>query len=181
MTDIFHQVCDYEIFTDKNELNYYLATLHRRYDRSLYYKYINNNINLNIIKKIFDYYITIHNGKFDMYFINCVFQTKFKNNIIANLEINNHYNNNFVNIENYLSVYLKSCENAGYKINNINHMIINIMSCICNIRYKHYTDKPMSMLERRMYCIINKNPQLINQNHNHPLFRKYTNIKFNNI
>ena len=37
-------------------------------------------------------------------------------------------------------MYLKSCENAGYKISNINHMIINITSCICNIRNKHYVD-----------------------------------------
>ena len=78
-------------------------------------------------------------------------------------------------------MYLKSCENAGYKINNINHMIINITTCICNIQYKHYVDKPMSMLERRINYIITKNPQLINQNHNHPLIRKYPNIKFNNI
>ena len=176
MTDIFCQVCDYEIFNDENELNYYLASFHKRYDRSLYYKYKIKNINLNNINKIFDYYTTIHNEKFDMYFINCVIQIRFNNNIIVNLEINNHYN-----IENYLSIYLKSCENAGYKFKNIKHMIINITSCICNIRYKHYIDKPMSMLERCIKYIITKNPQLINQNHNHPLIRKYPNIKFNNI
>ena len=69
-----------------------------------------------------------------MYFINFVIQIKFNNNIIVNLEINNHYNTDYVNIENYLSVYLKRCENAGYKINNINHMSINITSCICIIQ-----------------------------------------------
>ena len=99
MTDKFCQVCDYEILHDKEELNYYLASLHKRYDRSLYYKYIVKNINLNDINKIFDYYITIHNEKFDMYFINCVIQIKFNNNIIANLEINNHYNTDYINIE----------------------------------------------------------------------------------
>ena len=72
MTDIFCQVCDYEILNDKDELNYYLATFHKRYDRSLYYKYTINNINLNNINKIFDYYITIHNEQFDMYFISCI-------------------------------------------------------------------------------------------------------------
>ena len=181
MTDILCQVCDYEIFNDKNDLIYYLASFHKRYDRSLYYKYTIININLNNINKIFDYYFTIQNEKFDMYFINCVIQIKFNNNIIAILEITNHYNTDYINIENYLSMYLKSCENAGYKLNNNNHMIINISSCICNIRYKHYIDKPMSMLERRINYIITKNPQLINQNHNHLLIRKYPNIKFNNI
>ena len=139
--------CDYEIFNDKNEFKFYLASFNKRYDRGLYYKKTINNINLNNINKIFDYYITIHNEKFDMYFINCVIQIKFNNNIIANLEINNHYNTDYVNIENYLSVYLKSCEKAGYKISNINHMIISISSCICNIQYKHYKDKRLCSKE----------------------------------
>ena len=68
-------------------------------------------------------------------------------------------------------MYLKSCENAGYNISSFNHMIKNKTICICNIRYKHYIDKPMSMLERRINYNITKNPQLINQNHNHPLIR----------
>ena len=181
MTEILCQVCDYEIFIDKQELNYYLASFNKRYYRRLYYKYTIGNVNINNINKIFYYYITIHNEKFDMYYINCVIQIQFINNIIANLEINNHYNTDYVIIENYLSLYLKSCENAGYKINNINHMTINITSCIRNIRYKHYIDKSMSMLERRINYIITKNPQLINKNHNHPLIRKYPNIKYNNF
>ena len=54
MTDILCQVCDYEIFNDKNEFNYYLTSFHKRYDRSLYYKYTINHINLNNINKIFN-------------------------------------------------------------------------------------------------------------------------------
>ena len=173
--------CDYEIFNDKNEFNYYLAFFNKRYDRSLYYKNIVKNIDLNDINKIFDYYISIQNKKFIFHFIKCIFQIQFNNNIIANIEMNNHYTTDYINIENYLSLYLNSCQKTGYKISKINHMIINITSCICNIRYKHYKDKPMSMLERRINYIITKNPQLINQNHNHPLIRKYPNIKFNNI
>ena len=61
MTDLLCRKCDYEIFNDKHELNYYLASSRKRYDRGLYYKYTINNINLNNINKIFDYYITIHN------------------------------------------------------------------------------------------------------------------------
>ena len=177
MAYIFCQVCDYEILNDKNEPNQYLVSFKKRYDRSLYFKYTVNNINLNNINKIFDYYINIHNEKFDRYFINCVIQLRFNNNITANLEICNHYNTDYVIIENYL----KCCERAGYKIMNINHMIINITSCICNSQYKHYKDKPMSMLERRINYIIAKNPQLINKNHNNPLIRKYPNIKIYNI
>ena len=143
MTDFLCVKCDYEIFHDENELNYYIASLRKRYDRGLYYKYIINDVNLNNINKIFDYYINIHINKFDVYFINCVIEIKFDKKIIANLEITNRYNTDYINIENYLK---------SYKIDNINHinMFINITSCLCNIRYKHYKNKPMSMLERRI-------------------------------
>ena len=163
MSSVLCPVCDYEIFNDQNEFNYYLISFPKRYDRGLYYRYIIKDVNLNNINKLFDYHINIHNEKFNEYFINCLIETKFDNKIIANLEIINHHNTDYINIENFLK---------NYKIDNINHMIINIMSCICNIRYKHYKDKAMFMLERRINYIISKYPQLINQNHK---------IKFNNI
>ena len=77
-------------------------------------------------------------------------------------------------------LYLNSCQNAGYNFTNINHMIINFISCICHIKYKHYVEKPMSMLERRVNYIISKNPCLI-KNTNCPLIRKFPKIPFNNI
>ena len=55
-------------------------------------------------------------------------------------------------------------------------MIINTISCFCNMSYKYYLLIPMSMLERRINYIINKNPEIINifdTNKNHPLIRKY--------
>ena len=63
-------------------------------------------------------------------------------------------------------------------------MIINNISCMSNMSYKHYTNHPMSMLERLIKMIIAKNPQLINsldRNKNHPLIRKYSHIPFNII
>ena len=177
MTDLLCHKCDHEIFNDKEELNHYLASFHKKYDRGIYYNYKIDNIDLNNINKIFDYYISIHDEKFYMYFINCIVQINYNNNTIAKLEINNHYNTDYVNILGYLKI----SDRAGYKINDINHMIINITSCICNIRFEHYKDKPMSMLERRINYIISNNPQLININHNHPLIRKNPNIKFKNI
>ena len=177
MTDLLCRKCDHEIFNDKEELNYYLVSFHKRYGRGMYYNYKIDNIDLNNINKIFDYYISIHDEKFNMYFINCIIQINYNENILGKLEINNRYNCDRVSILGYI----KCCERAGYKINRINHMIINITSCICNIRYKHYKDKSMSMLERRINYIICKNPELLNKNHNHPLIRKYPNNKFNNI
>ena len=81
MTEILCQVCDYEIFNDRKEFFHYITSFQKTYDRGLYYKYTIKNINLNNINKIFEYYINIHNDKFDMYFINCVIQILFNNNI----------------------------------------------------------------------------------------------------
>ena len=177
MTELLCPNCDHEIFNDKEELNYYLASFHKRYDRGIYYNYKISNIDLNNINKIFDYYISILDEKFNIYFINCVIQINYNESILGKLEINNRYNSDRVNILGYI----KCCERAGYKINYINHMIMSITTCICNIKFRHYKDKPMSMLERRINYIICKNPELINKNHNHPLIRKYPNIKINNI
>ena len=174
------QVCNYELYNDRDILMNYLASFSSTHDRSLSYKYTINNINLNNINKIFDYYISIENEKFNFYFIKSIFQIQFNNIVIANIEINNHYNSDYINIENYLSLYLNSCQKAGYNISNINHMIINSISCRCNIKYNHYVDKPTSVLERRMNYIIAKNPSLIKET-NHPLIRKYPYIPFNNI
>ena len=63
-------------------------------------------------------------------------------------------------------------------------MIINTISCLCNMNYKCYLKIPMSMLERKINFIISKNPQLINalnRYKNHPIIRKYNYIPFNNI
>ena len=69
MTDILCQYCDYELFANEDEFYYYITTGHKRYDRGLYYKYIINNIDLNNINKIFDYYIRVHNEKFNNIFL----------------------------------------------------------------------------------------------------------------
>ena len=92
---------------------------------------------LDDVNKTLDDYISTHSKKFDFYFINCEFK----------IEVKNHYNTAYINIKSYFSFYIDSCESAGYKFNNINHMIINTISFMCNMSYKHYIDKPMSMLE----------------------------------
>ena len=59
-------------------------------------------------------------------------------------------------------------------------MVINTISCLCNMTYKYYLNNPMPMVERRINFIINQNPELINifdRNKNHPLIRKYSHIK----
>ena len=155
---------------------YYLCN---KNDKCFHTKYTINNVKINEFDKIFNYYITTNNKKFDFYFIDCGFEKLFENNYTANIEVNYHYNTDYINIKSYLLFYIDSCELAGYKFKNINHMIIKTISCKCNMSYKYYINHPMSMLERRINIIIAKNPQLINaldRTKNHPLIRKYSHI-----
>ena len=148
-------------------------------DKCFYTKYIINNVKINKFDKIFNYYITTHNRKFDFYYIDCEFEILFENNYMANIEINYHYNTDFINIKSYLLFYIDSCKSGGYVFNNINHMIINTISCMCNMNYRYYINQPTSMLERRINFIIARNPQLLkclNRNKNHPLIGKYSHI-----
>ena len=143
-------------------------------DKSFYTKYVNNNVNIDDFDKIFNYYISTHNKKFD-----CEFGIQFDKNYTANIEINYHYNTDYISIKSYLLFYFDSCELAGYKFKNINHIIINTISCKCNMSYKRYINHAMSMLERRINFLIAKNPKLINsleRNKNHPLIRKYSHM-----
>ena len=168
----------------------------KKNDKSFYTKYILNNVNIDEVDKIFNYYITTHNKKFDSYYFNCEIEIQF-NNYIANVEIDYRHNTHYISIEWYLLFYIDSYVSGESKFScinnqfintissmcNINHMVINTISCKCNITYEHYLSLPMPMVERRINFIIAKNPKLINSlncNKNHPLIRKYSHIPFNN-
>ena len=127
--------------------NNYISSLVKTDNKFIYMKYIINNVNLNNFDKIFNNHITNHNIKFDFYYINCEFQ--IENN---NIEINFHHNTDYINLRSYLIFYTES---HGIKFFNINQMVINTISCLCNTTYKYYLTNPMTMLERRMnkyYC-----------------------------
>ena len=146
-------------------------------------KYIINDVNINEIDKIFNKYIITYNKKFDFYYINCEVEIQFYNNYSANIQIQNHYNKDYINIKNYLLLYIYNCQFAGYIFHNINHLFINTTFCKTNMTYEIYINTPMSMLDRRINFIIAKNPDLINKldrTKHHPLIRKYSHIPFNN-
>ena len=153
--------------------NNYLSSLVKNDNKFIYIKYIINKVDINNFEKLFNDYITNHNKKFDFYYINCEFQIATDNRLL-NIEINFHHNTDYINIKSYLFFYTES---HRIKFFNINQMIINTFSCLCNMAYKYYLTCPMSMLERRINYIINKNPELIkvfDRNKNHPLIRKYS-------
>ena len=155
---------------DKIENNY-LSSLVKDDNKFIYMRYIINKVNSNNFDKIFDNYIINHNKKFDFYYINCEFRIE-TNNRSVDIEINFHHITDYINLKSYLFFYTGS---HGIKKFNINYMIINTISCLCNMTYKYYLLNPISMLERRLNYIISKNPSLINtinRNKNHPLIRK---------
>ena len=128
---------------------------------------------------MFDKYINIHNQKFVFYHIDCQFEIEFKDNILAKIAINQHFNTDYINIKSYLLFYIDSCRYGNFVFDIINKMEIDMISCRCNMTYKYYMNSPMSMLERRINMIIAKNPQLINcldRNKDHPIIRKYSHI-----
>ena len=47
------------------------------------------------------------------------------------------------------------------------------------MKYEYYMHPPMFPLETKLNIIIAKSPQLLDQNINHLLIRKYTHISFN--
>ena len=156
--------------------NNYLSSLVKNDNKFIYIKYIINKVDINNFEKLFNDYITNHNKKFEFFYINCEFQIATGCRLV-NIEFNFHHNTDYINLKSYLFIYTGS---HGIKFFNIDQMIINTISCLCNMTYKYYLNNPMSMLERRINFIINKNPELINifdRNKNHPLIRKYSHIK----
>ena len=148
-------------------------------NRSIFENKSEYNINLDEFEKILNNHITAYNKKFDFFYLKCTFEILLNNNSTAIIEKIYHYNIDRNNIKSYLLYYIDSCEMDGYKFNKINSLTNDILSCICNITYKHYMNQPMSMVERQINYIIAKNPQLINsldRKKNHPLIRKYLHI-----
>ena len=114
------------------ENNNYIASLVKKDNKFIYVRNIFNNVNINNFEKIFSNHITNHNKKFDFYYINCEFQIKI-NNRLLNIEINFHHNTDYINLKSYLYFHIES---HGIKNFKINHMIINTISCLCNMTYK---------------------------------------------
>ena len=157
--DLLCKICDREIIENETEYRNYIASLHKTDDKSIYKKYVIININLVEFDIKLSYYISHHNKKFDIYFFKCDFQIEFDNNFIAHIEIDYHYNNDTGNIRSYLLIYIDSCELAGYKVKNINRMIINIVSDRCNMTNEYYSFPPLHPLETKLNRVPAKNPQ----------------------
>ena len=57
-------------------------------------------------------------------------------------------------------------------------MTINTVSDRCNMKHEYLKHPPLHHLETKLNKIIAKNPQLLEQNLNHLLIKKYSHISF---
>ena len=131
------------------------------------------------VDKILKDYVSTYNKKFDIYFIYCEFKIEFDNNYTRNLSSACVHNIEFEKIVQTLIYYIECLKINDYKFQNINQMTLNTVSDRCNMKYEYYMHPPTFPLETKLNIIIAKNPQLLGQNINHLLIRKYSHISFN--
>ena len=173
------EVCDRSITENESKYKDNIATLTKEHDKSFYENYIIINPNLDEIDKILNDYVTSHNNKLNIYFINCEFYLV----IDKNFKIESNYcrnNDDITKIKGYLFYWIDYYKSQGHDFNHINKMIIKTINDKCNITYNHYINQPMDMVERRLNFVINRDPQLSNtldRNKNHPLIGKYSHIR----
>ena len=79
-------VCGREIIENESEYKNYIASLHKKDDKSIYKIYVINNINLDEFDKILRDYVSTHNKKTDIYFIYCEFKIQFDINSTRDLK-----------------------------------------------------------------------------------------------
>ena len=181
--DLLCEVCDRSIIENQAEYNIYLAILNKKIDDNLCINYFTKNVSLNEFDKILTNYVSTHNKKFDFYIIYCDCLIEFDNNFITNVATHYIYNTDITNLYEYFLHELNFHQARGYNVSNINQMAIKTIKDKCNMSYKHYMDKPMSMCERKINMNFARIPHLINSldpNKNHPLIRKYLHLPLNN-
>ena len=77
------------------------------------------------------------------YLFSCEFVKEFDGNFTANIETNFFYNIDITNIKRYLLYYIYYLTSRGYKVCNINDIIIKTISNRCNLTFEHYMNQPM--------------------------------------
>ena len=140
---------------------------------------VNNNINLDEVDEILKDHVSTHNEKFDIYFIYCEFAIQYHKNSTRDQKIIFVHKIELEKISQCLLYCIEYLESKGYKFQNINQMTIDTISDRRNMKYEDYMHPPMFPLETKLYKMIAKNPQLLNQIIRHLLKRKNSHISFN--
>ena len=141
-------------------------------------KIIIDNIDLDNIDKILNIYINNHNKKIDTYFVKCLFNINFDNNIYE-LDTIYVYNKESYKIIIQLLFFIDMMKAERRNFNNISQMTIIINSDICNMTNDYSRYMRLNSIERQINIIFGKNPQLLNQISNNILIRNKSHIIFN--
>ena len=86
--DLFCEVCDRSIIENESECIKNIAALKKQHDKSIYEIYTIINPNLVELDKILNDFISSHNKKLSIYFINCKLFLVFDDNFKIYIETN---------------------------------------------------------------------------------------------
>ena len=178
MTELLCLKCNHDIFEDRNKLDKYLSNFQRENDKNIYKKIIIDNIDLDNIDKILNDHINNHNKKFDIYFVKCLFNISFDNNIYE-LDTIYVYNKESCKINIQLLFFIDMMKAEGKNFNNIIQMTIIINSDKCNMTDEYSRYMRLNPIERQINIIFSKNPQLLKQISNNILIRNKSHIIIN--
>ena len=178
MTELLCLKCNHNIFEDKNKFYNYLATFQRENDKNIYKKIVIDNIDLDNIDKILNNYINNHDKKFDIYFVKCLLNINFDNNIYE-LDTVYVYNNESYKIIIQLVFFIDIMKTEGRNFHNVSQMIININSDISNMTNEYSRYMRLNPIERQINIIFGKNHHLLNQISNNILIKNKSHIIFN--
>ena len=147
-------------------------------DNKIYKKITVDNIDLINIEKIINDYLKFYNKKFDKYFVKCIFNIKFDDDIYELDTTYVHYKEIY-KIVIQLLFFIDVIKTEGKNFCNIDRMTININGDICNMT-KEYSDyMRLNPIESRINIIFGKDPLSLNKISNNILIRNKSHILFN--
>ena len=174
MTDLLCENCNNDSFKNSNNLNDYLNNIQKEIDNNICLKIV-TNIDLNDVNKILNNYIEIHDKKFIVYNIKCIFDILFDDNDIYELETSYIHNKEIYKLifqlQYFIDMILKT---EGKNFKKINQMSIYILGDKCNMTDKYSKYMRFSSIERKINQLPNKN-----QLSNNILIKSKSHIIFN--
>ena len=176
MTELLCLKRDHDIFEDVEKLYNYLATF--KNDKNIDKAIVIENIDLDNIEEILNNHIEIHNKKFNIYFLKCLFNIRFDDDIHELHTVYIH-NKEIYKILLQLLFFIDMMNSNGKFFISIDKMTININSDLCNMSDIYSRYMRLSSIERRINIIFGKNPQLLNKISNDILIKNKSHIIFN--
>ena len=166
MTDLLCENCNREIYENSDSLNDYLDNIQKEIDNNICKKIIYNNIDLCDVNKILKEYIEVHDKKYIVYYIRCIFNISFDNDndnhdLYTTYEHKNEIYKIDIQLQYFIDVMKLSRDKIFNKINQITIIIIND-KCFMTDEYSRYMRK--GSIERRINQISSRYPNILKNN-----------------